>query len=78
MLWLIKHREDVDIPGPSDDVAEGAVIRAPTNIKARMIMTEQAAGDEDKSIWMDNNLTSCEMLCSKGEDGIILLDFHAA
>ncbi len=93
-LWLLKNKELDHLNWESwFDKAFGFVIRAETEDQARKIAQENG-GDEVRSrlfpngvtgetvvcnnAWLSSEYSTCEELTSKGECGMILIDFHAA
>lgn len=74
-LYLIKRKDDLNT---FDEVC-GMVVSARYPREAREIATNYKNGDEDKSMWMDKELTTCEEIgTSSVERKIILVDFHEA
>ena len=82
--------EDLDDPwNPWYDKAFGFVVRAKTEAEARELAHSQA-GDENrgefsgtkiantKTPWLDDKYSSCSILETTGEPGIVIKDFHAA
>jgi hypothetical protein len=59
------------------DCVQGFVIRARSQAHARKIASENSA-DEGSKTWLDPKRSTCNLLRSDGETGIILRDFSAA
>ena len=59
----------------SYDEAREFVVRAPSEPMARRYAAEQA-GDEGRDAWLDPSRSTCELLTTKGEAGVIVRDFH--
>jgi hypothetical protein len=58
------------------DIAEGFVVRANSQQKARELAAE-SCGDEKADTWLDSAKSTCVDLESDGEAGVVLVDFKA-
>ncbi len=73
-LWLLT-RNPVD-DDPIYDTVDGLVVRAPSEMDARMLAFE-SPGDEGGETWKDGDRSSCELIGEgPGEMKILLVDFH--
>jgi hypothetical protein len=81
-LWILRPIDDQtrvtingrEVPQWTWDCAYGFVVRATDEKEAR----EQAyheAGDEGGDVWLNEGLTSCKPLSTRGEAGVLLRDF---
>ena len=85
-LWLLKPVSGLGHKDPwahqGKDVADGFVIRAKSEERARQIAAANGADETDrnggKSPWLDASLATCEAIDPSGAEGIILTDFSAA
>lgn len=76
-LWLLVDKTD---DGPGYDCTAGFVIRAKTELAARLIATKDGYGDEKRrhpDFWENEEYSSCEQLTESGKPGVILRDFNA-
>ena len=72
-LWLIeRHEDDVGY-----DESAGFVVRAETEHAARVLASKRRRGDENPSVWLDQNESSCEQITEEGDEAVILTDFKA-
>lgn len=91
-LWLLRPKDCLAGDNPWEpwyDKAFGFVVRAETQERARALAQEQA-GDEKRGAflgrktaatqvpWLDENYSTCEPLTDDGDEGIVMMDFHAA
>lgn len=59
------------------DKAQGFVIRAETEQRAREIAS-QNGGDEPNHVWLDPEHSGCREITTEGLESVILRDFHEA
>jgi hypothetical protein len=78
-LWLVKR-----IAAADWDEYQGFVIRAETELEARRIANGDKPDsfpfdyeDDEISVWLNPDLSTCEELTADGEAGIVLYDFNA-
>jgi hypothetical protein len=62
---------------PWYDKAFGFVIRAETEVEARIIASKNH-GDEGEDAWLSSELASCIPLRNAGDPGVILRSFRSA
>lgn len=81
-LWILKPITDWD---PWYDKAFGFIIRAETEMRARVIAGENAGAEfrdypihEEINPWLVSTITSCIELTVDGKEEMIIRDFAAA
>ncbi len=75
-LYILRPIKDWE---PWYDRAFGFVVRAASARNAREAAAAQwQHGDEGAEVWRDPKLTSCQILRSEGEEGVVLRDFRSA
>jgi len=62
---------------PWYDKCFGLVVRAKSEEEARVIASHEA-GDEGGKAWLNDCASTCEVLSTKGEIGIVIKDFASA
>lgn len=70
-LWLLQRKGHVGY-----DEAEGFVIRASNEVRAREIARHNA-GDEDGEIWLRKSKVTCTRIAARGKGGVVLKAFNA-
>jgi len=66
-LFLLKAIDGAKEFEPWFDKAFTHVVRARNEEKARILASTEC-GDEGKDVWLDDKITSCEILTAKGEE----------
>jgi len=85
-MYLIEAREEFQRYGMAGspwayryDCFLGFVVRAENEQQAREFAAEKSdgAGDEGKEAWLDAKYSTCTILTTDGEPGVLLSDYNA-
>jgi len=76
-LSLLKAIDGAKEFEPWFEKSFGHVVRARNEEKA-IILASTECGDEGKDVWLNDKITSCEILTAKGEEEHILLEIRTA
>ena len=76
-LFLLKAIHGCKEFNPWYDKSFGHVVRAVSEFKARELASIESM-DEGYNAWLDNKVTSCEVLTAKGEEEHIIGDYRGA
>lgn len=76
-LYLLKAKEGDELWEPWYDKSFGHVVRAKNEKQARKIASVKR-GDEGVDAWLNPEHSTCEILSPRGEEELIITDFHAA
>lgn len=85
MIWILRPVCNLD-PDPWDpwyNRVFGFVVRADNEQEARKFANSEGGAETSEfkghgDVWLDPNKTTCEILSSEGEKGIILKDFASS